>query len=428
MEMSQGGMEHDGRELVLNPTLEIRFELSVRRLGSPLGRYTARDLSLELCGFLIDLLRRQGAEVEMETSEELVHEAIERGILVEAAHLPPQRLAYRADLDSESIALIPRHLTRPRVPSSSGLVVNSAVHVQFGDELPLPVAASVVWPTREVVGGFAEDRPIVWVKSPGHGYMTPLWAGGTFGRTLLAVIEAGPDLIGALPSGAVDALVAAQVLIEPEAARHEHEAWKQRLIDMQEKVASDKYVVIRDILSPVQVGAARKYLREVYAAGFMRADDFQLGAMRDGVNRDGLSCFLHEQLRHLVAQVVRQPLLSTYVGMWRYRPGAHLPRHVDYEVLPGKKWHMSLCLDAADDFDTDAAWPLFVESRGRVDEVKLRIGDAVLYSGSEVPHWRERDSGAPGALTMCLIQYLVGNAEDILPMGPLAGTYFRVPR
>ncbi len=35
------------------------------------------------------------------------------------------------------------------------------------------------------------------------------------------------------------------------------------------------------------------------------------------------------------------------------------------------------------------AWPICLEVEGETQEVRLEIGDAVLYRGSEFTHWRE---------------------------------------
>ena len=34
-------------------------------------------------------------------------------------------------------------------------------------------------------------------------------------------------------------------------------------------------------------------------------------------------------------------------------------------------------------------WPIFLDIDGAVHEVALGVGDALLYAGTEIPHWRE---------------------------------------
>jgi hypothetical protein len=38
-------------------------------------------------------------------------------------------------------------------------------------------------------------------------------------------------------------------------------------------------------------------------------------------------------------------------------------------------------------------WPLWLASAGVARRVDLRAGDAVLYKGTELPHWREAFTG-----------------------------------
>ena len=45
-------------------------------------------------------------------------------------------------------------------------------------------------------------------------------------------------------------------------------------------------------------------------------------------------------------------------------------------------------------FKNPALWPIFVQQDGRDIEIDLDVGDALIYRGMGLPHWRESlDSG-----------------------------------
>ena len=86
--------------------------------------------------------------------------------------------------------------------------------------------------------------------------------------------------------------------------------------------------------------------------------------------------------------------------MLRYQPGAVLRRHVDRAQC---RWNVSFCVDieAADD---EAPWPLHIGA-GAGQAVHLGIGDAVVYCGTDVPHWREPLPDGK-FVTVCLFHYV----------------------
>jgi hypothetical protein len=50
---------------------------------------------------------------------------------------------------------------------------------------------------------------------------------------------------------------------------------------------------------------------------------------------------------------------------------------------------MSLALDMEPELERLAAWPIYLEVHGKVHEVRLGLGDAVIYRGTTIPHWRD---------------------------------------
>jgi alkylated DNA repair dioxygenase AlkB len=88
----------------------------------------------------------------------------------------------------------------------------------------------------------------------------------------------------------------------------------------------------------------------------------------------------------LLEAAVGLELWPTYAYARLYQPGDILIKHRD---RPACEVSVSIHLGAADQTD----WPIYVESQGTAIAVSLKPGDALVYRGCEVPHWREAFTG-----------------------------------
>ena len=50
---------------------------------------------------------------------------------------------------------------------------------------------------------------------------------------------------------------------------------------------------------------------------------------------------------------------------------------------------MSLVLDSSPSLPRDEAWPIFLETQGQAREIRLTLGEAIIYRGTKLKHWRE---------------------------------------
>ena len=78
-----------------------------------------------------------------------------------------------------------------------------------------------------------------------------------------------------------------------------------------------------------------------------------------------------------IESAVGMKLLSTYTYFRVYKAGDILPKHID---RPSCEISISLCLRKRGNI-----WPIYINNTA----VMLEEGDAVLYKGCEVEHWRE---------------------------------------
>jgi hypothetical protein len=88
----------------------------------------------------------------------------------------------------------------------------------------------------------------------------------------------------------------------------------------------------------------------------------------------------------ILSQAINCELYPTYSYMRIYVKGAKLERHQD---RPSCEVSATLPLS----YDSPSIWPLYIEAGNKVIGVELEPGDALIYKGIEIPHWREAFEG-----------------------------------
>lgn len=261
-------------------------------------------------------------------------------------------------------------------------VVDRSVVVQIGSSPPLPV-------TRRARhrGRFLPDHPLVWVEDGRTGVLYPYWADRS-DTGWLRRVRPGAPLPPDVPARGRAALVAAGVLLEPTAhqgaarhdpARQDDGDWKADAADYAEQA----WCVLPGVLHPAHARALREYYRPAVEAGGWRLGDEQV-ERRHGWYNDPVARFFQWQFRGLVGRVVGQPVKPTYCYTSAYRGGAELKAHMDREQC---EFTVSLLVDESS--PSGPRWPLWLNGRDGNVSVVLHVGDAVVFAGCELPHWRE---------------------------------------
>ena len=147
-----------------------------------------------------------------------------------------------------------------------------------------------------------------------------------------------------------------------------------------------EFFVIHQLLSPELLEGLRRHMRSRAQSGSLHRGDWRV-AERSTAHNDPVTQPIHHQLTGFVSELTGADLKPSYSFISFYHGGAELPRHTDREQCA---WNISLAVDASPAAPREESWPLFLELGGRVHEVRLGFGDAVLYEGHKVPHWRER--------------------------------------
>jgi hypothetical protein len=144
-------------------------------------------------------------------------------------------------------------------------------------------------------------------------------------------------------------------------------------------------LVVRRLVPPDLCDYFTRYLALLGTIGRLAADPHVAGAQ--GIHGDAAFDTLLDMARPSVAELVGRPLAPTYSYARLYRTGNALERHVDRGAC-----EHSLTVHLGSEEDDD--WPLWVRDRRGDDvSVSLETGDALLYQGRELEHWREPFTG-----------------------------------
>ncbi len=108
----------------------------------------------------------------------------------------------------------------------------------------------------------------------------------------------------------------------------------------------------------------------------------------------------------LVGSVVK-PSFS-YVAA--YESGSKLDRHVDRDVC---QYSVTMSIDATPEPSGPSAWPIRLETPGGELSFHQSLGDALLFRGTSLPHFR--DELAAGCTSTSMLFFYVDDAFD----GPL---------
>ena len=172
----------------------------------------------------------------------------------------------------------------------------------------------------------------------------------------------------------------------------------------QQRAALEKnfYVVIRGLLSRDVADIAYRYtLMKVENGEFSPDDPEHLDT--PVAYGDTLMDTILERTVPVIEPIIGEPVFPTVSFMRVYQRGGRLLPHVDrYEC----EVSMTVCLgyDVSGSGDPDYCWPIFVEPGKdyskdpyrakavlKLDEgrgVRLKPGDAILYYGTKIRHWR----------------------------------------
>jgi hypothetical protein len=331
------------------------------------------------------------------------------------ADSPVAMPTFRCALEDGVLGLVPSEARAALPPSAALLRWNPACWIQHASDAPSGLADRTVadgrlWSHLSSTGREEWPRslhitpPLAWIEHSVSRVLQPLWLDCTNTHEAERPCGEPSHLIDEMSSQNRERLTLSGVLVSVETLLSPC----ARLSYIRANAAQLKlrgFVTLHDIISPVEVGALRRHFRALRHAGFFQVDKHQVIGMRDGLYCEQACMFFQRQLAPFVGELTGEQVKPSYTWVRRYRPGAELRRHRD---RPQCKWNVSLCVDTDPECGREHAWPLYIEVNGQAHRIGLGMGDAVLYSGSELTHWRER-LDADRSVTMCLFHYVPYN-------------------
>lgn len=292
---------------------------------------------------------------------------------------------FACPLDDSSRRLIPYHERVARedkqTPPLESLRLNSHLALQTGNEPPARFAARLASLDR-----FSPQRPLLWVEDAGTQVLAPYWLSPTQAE-LFRQLQTGARPPAELELEDARRFAEAQILLAPGAAEERAQRWQRACEDLRLDLQTRQHAVLRKIIHPLQLAALRAYFRALDEHGHLKASSNRHYAHnRRSIYDEETSRFVQHQITALVNRLTPARVGPSHSQVSVYQPGAFLRRHKDQ---PQYVWNLSLVLDAEPESELEHAWPINLEVEGRTEEVRLEIGDAVLYRGSEFTHWRD---------------------------------------
>ncbi|HEV7682472.1 MAG TPA: hypothetical protein VGO68_10155 [Pyrinomonadaceae bacterium] len=161
------------------------------------------------------------------------------------------------------------------------------------------------------------------------------------------------------------------------------------------------YVVIKQFLPRIMCDYIAENIKLLEASSGLEYGDNQVErAFSAG------SPVVTETLLDIVTPVLEQAincaLYPTYSYLRVYLTGAELAKHMD---RPSCEVSATVPIS----YDASEIWPLYLETGDEATRIELEPGDALIYKGIEVPHWREPFAG--GRQVQVFLHYVRKNGE-----------------
>lgn len=152
-----------------------------------------------------------------------------------------------------------------------------------------------------------------------------------------------------------------------------------------EHFARHGYVLVPQLTEPPLTKFLLSYIHTKYDCGLMTWGD-RLVPMTPSAYGDSATDGLLGHIQPRIEAVTGLTLIPTYSYLRLYKNGDQLLSHRD---RPACEISLSLNLGQT----PDEPWPIFVEGSHGPVEVALKPGDALLYRGIDLFHWREPYAG-----------------------------------
>jgi hypothetical protein len=293
---------------------------------------------------------------------------------LEVRNLDPARFCCRL-----SSSLVPAGLDRFDHPlvMPQPLIVNP--HCWFSWKIAANTEGTECAP---LLTGFNLKGDIVWVMDPNLRTRFP-YVVGTEYREMLRKARPGAPAPSGLPKKALKALSLGRILVDPDRQKRLDRDWAHTLSLCQRKFR-EGYCTISGLIPPLQLAELRRYYRFLIRRGVIKLGDRQV-ARRYYAHNESVARFFHAQLTQVVETIVNEPVKPSFVYFVSYVDGAKLARHTDRAQCV---FTITLLIDCSPEPEFESPWPIHLITKTGKVAVSQAIGDALLYRGTVIPHYR----------------------------------------
>lgn len=277
---------------------------------------------------------------------------------------------------------------------ASERVVHPSFQFQLGATVPLPLVRRTRFRDRFLAG-----FPLAWYEDAGTGVLNPFWVRREH-ALIVDRLRAGQPTPRGLGEVLVGQLAAVGILVtDSELDRRRREAGALAE-SARRQFETRRYCELASLVHPTHVASLARYYDALMAQGCWAIGDAQV-ANRHGWHNESVARYFHHQLCGFVGRAVGERVRPSYCYVSAYRRAAVLRPHVDRKqcVFTVSLWIGHASASAGN------LWPLWLHSPEGVVSVTQAAGDAVLFAGCELPHWR--DTPPPGVSGTTLILHYV---------------------
>jgi hypothetical protein len=236
---------------------------------------------------------------------------------------------------------------------------------------------------RHLLKDFHLQGPVAWVRDPVTISLHPFWLSPRL-EAVVSSLRAGTPVSASIPSEVRAMLAGAGILTTEEQAGRRAAKWAEVVSKGVRRFREKGYAPLGNLIHPFNLAALRRYYRHSIRRGLIPLGDAQ-SPRRYAAHNESVARFFHHQIASAVSAVVGEAIKPSYVYVASYLSGAELKKHIDRQQC---EFSVTLCLDFSPEPELATSWPIRLDTREGAVTVYQALGDALVYRGTEVPHYR----------------------------------------
>lgn len=296
-------------------------------------------------------------------------------------------IPFKCSIEDKTERFLPKFYSNKNIQETN-FVINPKILIQYDDELPTKFLEKI-----GIHSAISKKYPIVWVEEPHTNMIFPYWLQTKYWEEFENLFEKKIK-IKDLSEKTKEYFIYSSIIIPENTLTTEY---KNNLFTYYNKLATElavnEYIILKNILNPINLSAYRYHIRNLELKEMFAETDIQV-ENRKNIKNEPLMRYFHLQVSKLVNFLTGEKIIPSYSFLAIYPKGSELKKHIDRDQC---KWNISLALDMCpEEVEPEKAWSIYIESNKKntdkenIIEIKLGIGDAVLYRGNQLQHWRNK--------------------------------------